>query len=307
MKIVFISTLILSGVQLVITFENDPCIEVFKCKNFNGEKLNVCIESDSKCYNLNDKWNNKVSSINTHNQCVVLYEKHNCKGSYIETFADEEGYHQNLKAISFDNKVSSMSLCTYLNQVGWYSIDRFDFWGSDGFYLKVSNEEECKERCINDHKCKFILKSLNTEECWGKYYGDFSVCKNDKRRAISKNLYKREFIHKRGESYVGRHIIYVANITENECEAICGIHPKCTAANFLQSEGKCFIKNMNHIYIDYDPKMIGIREKDWNCLPFNSSSMISNSTVYKRCSKQNDLWIRDKNKCQDISNDSFFE
>jgi hypothetical protein len=278
MKIIFISILILINVQLFIIIANSHCIEVFEHKDLKGKKLDVCIESNSKCYHLNSKWKNKVSSINTHNRCVVLYENNDCSGSHTKVAPGEiGGDYNNLEESSFDDKTSSVSFCEYLTQVVWYSLDGIDFAHSDAFYQK-SNEKDCKERCLTDHQCKFIVVSSDGTECWGKYIGDYIVGKNNKRRVISYN--NREFIHERGESYFGNDIAIIDNINENECKTICSIHPKCTAANFHQSESKCFIKNMDPIRINDDPNKIGIRDKDY--IAFDSNSIILNSSVSKR-------------------------
>jgi hypothetical protein len=277
MKIIIISIFIIIDVQLFIMTANGQCIEVFEHQNFRGNKFDVCIESDSKCYKLNNEWNNNISSINTHSRCVLLYENNDCTGSHTRVFSDENGgVHNNLETSHFDDKASSMSLCGYLTQVGWYSLDGFDFWGSDGFYQE-SNETQCKERCLTDHQCKFILVSSDGTQCWGKYYGDLNVFKDHRRKVMSKN--KREFIRQRGERYYGNDIAIIDNINENECKVICSIHPKCTVANFLQIGRKCFIKNMNPIRIGYDPNMIGIRKKDNDYIPLNSIN--SNSSVFK--------------------------
>jgi len=288
-------------VQLFILTASGQCIQVFEHKNFEGKKLDVCINSDSKCYKLNDEWNKKISSINTHDRCVVLHENNNCSGRHIRLFPNDGANHR-LEISRFDNITSSISLCRDSDSVDWYSIDGIDFDGLDSFY-ENSNEKECKEHCINDHKCEFIVVSSDGRECWSKYYGEYEVRKNKKRRVMS---YKeREFIRERGESYRGNDIDTINNINKNQCEDICRIHPKCTAANFLPSKRKCFIKNMNSIEISYDPNMIGIRE-DLNCIPFDSSSISSNSTFDRRCfildCNQNGLWIGDQNKCRNKGN-----
>jgi hypothetical protein len=139
-----------------------------------------------------------------------------------------------------------------------FSIDGIDFAGSDGFSLNL-NETECKKRCETDEKCKFIIVSSDGTQCWGKYYGDYGVWKNSERKAISNNY--REFIRERGESDYGRNIAVIDNVNENDCVIICGIHPKCIAADFSYNDRKCSIKDKIMNRINYDPHIIGIRLK----------------------------------------------
>jgi len=193
MKKIIISIFIIIDVQLLIMTANGQCIEVFEHQNFRGKKLDVCIESDSKCYKLNNEWNNNISSINTYSQCVLLYENNDCTGSHNLVFSDESGGdHNNLVASSFDDNTSSVSFCEYLTQVVWYSLDGIDFAHSYAFYQK-SNEKDCRERCLSDHQCKFIVVSSDGTECWGKYNGDYLVEKNNKRRVITSGRYFRDF------------------------------------------------------------------------------------------------------------------
>jgi hypothetical protein len=302
MKIIFVSIFILIDIQLVITSTNDICFKVYEDKDFAGDKLDVCFKSEFDCSNLNNEWDKSVSSINTNRQCVVLFEENDCKGTFVKIYpvAKDQHNHHDLETYNFDNKASSISLCGYLNQklVVWYSINRIDFVGSSGFH-ETSDEIQCKERCLNDRKCKFIVVSSDGKDCWGKYDGDYVVGNNHERSVISYN--DRKFIRTPGESYYGNNIGMIDNINENQCEVICRIHPKCTAANFLQNEKKCFIKNMDQIFIHNDPNIIGIREEDWNCIRLDWC--LINSNLDKLCfiqaCIQNSSWINWQIKSND--------
>ncbi|CAL8143323.1 unnamed protein product [Orchesella dallaii] len=64
----------------------------------------------SNCVNLPHVWNDRISSINTEGNCIIIFEHGGCSGSsealYPGTFN-----HDDLGGIGWNDKISSFKLC----------------------------------------------------------------------------------------------------------------------------------------------------------------------------------------------------
>lgn len=76
--------------------------------DFRGESYMRNL-NPGRCVN-SAAFNKRIGSINTHGNCVTLYEDWDCKGDNRKLQSGSEG-HSDLKIIGFNDKTSSMRLC----------------------------------------------------------------------------------------------------------------------------------------------------------------------------------------------------
>lgn len=82
---------------------------------FTGESY--VLDSDpGRCVNLPGAWNDRASSINTNENCVIVFKDSDCHGQSTHL---EPGtpFHHHLDGIDFDNSITSAQVCTPPNQI----------------------------------------------------------------------------------------------------------------------------------------------------------------------------------------------
>lgn len=88
---------------------------LYEQKNFGGRKWEVTSTfPNSECLTLVGfgEPNGRITSINTHGYCVILYEGYNCDGSRIIVHP-QTPCHNNLSmcGLSFNDRARSLKLC----------------------------------------------------------------------------------------------------------------------------------------------------------------------------------------------------
>ncbi|CAL8116337.1 unnamed protein product [Orchesella dallaii] len=68
--------------------------------------------SGTGCNNFSPKWNNRISSVNTHDNCILAWEHADCTGRS-ERIAPGTYHHGHLSALGFNDAISSFQLCPH--------------------------------------------------------------------------------------------------------------------------------------------------------------------------------------------------
>lgn len=87
---------------------------IYQNRNYGGWYQCIAFYSN-ECLNLNSWWydrvyGGRVSSVNTHDTCVRLYDRKGCEGNYVEVEPGSKGL-ANLNLISFEDYTGSVSSC----------------------------------------------------------------------------------------------------------------------------------------------------------------------------------------------------
>ncbi|ODM91212.1 Protein PRY1 [Orchesella cincta] len=95
-------------------FLNSECfaeeITFFEHSNYEGESIKFT-RTNSDCANLPGNWNDRISSVDTHGNCIVVWEHGGCSGKS-ERIAPGTRSHNHLAAIGFNDQISSYQLCS---------------------------------------------------------------------------------------------------------------------------------------------------------------------------------------------------
>ncbi len=89
--------------------DDDETVVFFEDFQFTGDRLYLTLGTG--CYTMSWDWDNRISSVNTQGSCIMAYDKTNCRGSGVKLTGSIEDF----RDIRFDNKMSSLSVCTILN------------------------------------------------------------------------------------------------------------------------------------------------------------------------------------------------
>lgn len=79
---------------------------------FKGDRLFVTLGKG--CYSMEKDWDNRISSVDTQGNCIMAFDKTDCRGSSVELSPSSSGAND-LKTLRFDNQISSISTCTRAN------------------------------------------------------------------------------------------------------------------------------------------------------------------------------------------------
>lgn len=96
-------------------------IDFYEHPNYGG-KANRYIMWSGICHDTNGWWDDRISSVDTHGHCVIMWEHKNCKGDYMELPSgvgcsrDFQRYEMK-DGRSWDSKVSSVSACNYAKPI----------------------------------------------------------------------------------------------------------------------------------------------------------------------------------------------
>ncbi|CAG7815128.1 unnamed protein product [Allacma fusca] len=85
-------------------------ITVFAYSNHVEPKMDYKVTLGDRCVDLQRRWLKRVSSVDTHGNCIRMCQYKDCKGSCILV---EPGtpYHNRLRILNFDKKTSSLRRC----------------------------------------------------------------------------------------------------------------------------------------------------------------------------------------------------
>jgi len=72
--------------------------------------VKVLLPRYKACLNLTSTWNDRISSINTHDTCIISCEDPGCTGQ-CERFAPGTWRHNHFGALNFNDKASSYRSC----------------------------------------------------------------------------------------------------------------------------------------------------------------------------------------------------
>ncbi|KAF4527541.1 hypothetical protein B566_EDAN014937 [Ephemera danica] len=85
----------------------DTYITYYEHPHHKGEKNSWLLRSNGGCVNF-ALFDQRISSVNTHKGCVILFEEHGCQGNSLKLYPGTD-CHDNLQHCDFDNKPSSVS------------------------------------------------------------------------------------------------------------------------------------------------------------------------------------------------------
>lgn len=107
---------VLVAFTLVLTLSCASCWKVwlYDLSEHAGQYLEL---SGETCQNIPDSHKLKTSSINTHEGCLRLYTKKNCKGRSLE-MSPLSGAHNRLALVDFNNMAVSVGPCDVLVPTG---------------------------------------------------------------------------------------------------------------------------------------------------------------------------------------------
>jgi len=94
----------------LLSYGTSEKITLYEHSNREGRWISYTV-TNTACNNLPDDWDNRVSSINTHHNCYVVWEYPRCQGRS-ERIAPGTPHHNYLEGLGFDNQISSFQLCS---------------------------------------------------------------------------------------------------------------------------------------------------------------------------------------------------
>jgi hypothetical protein len=94
---------------LVAVVTADTYITYYDGANYQGASNSWNLPGNGACENF-ELFNDRVSSVDTHGGCAILFVDPNCQGRGV-TFAPGTGCHSNLGDCGMDNQASSMKAC----------------------------------------------------------------------------------------------------------------------------------------------------------------------------------------------------
>ncbi|CAL8116343.1 unnamed protein product [Orchesella dallaii] len=89
---------------------NAEKIQFFDHSNGGGHSIIYTVYGTG-CNNLSPEWNDRISSVNTHGNCVLAWEHAGCTGRS-ERIAPGTPHHGHLPALGFNDAISSFQLCS---------------------------------------------------------------------------------------------------------------------------------------------------------------------------------------------------
>lgn len=95
------------------------------------------------CYTMERDWDNKISSADVQGNCVMAYDKSDCKGDSIKLVQGATGM-GDFARLRFDNAITSISECTRANGGLGSSSERETGSGSRGGPGKTKSFKEKK-------------------------------------------------------------------------------------------------------------------------------------------------------------------
>lgn len=114
--------------------DDDETVVFYEDSEFTGDRLYLTLGTG--CYTVSWDWDNRISSVNTQGSCIMAYDKTNCRGNGVKLSKAIEDF----RDIRFDNKMSSLSVCTISNG----GIDRPKFhsgsYSNNGLGKKSNNK-----------------------------------------------------------------------------------------------------------------------------------------------------------------------
>lgn len=96
------------GIILDVTVVSGAIVTWYDNANHRGDNRRFEINAHT-CYNFG-LWNDRISSIDTHNYCVIIWSNHGCQGHRMEV-APGRGCHSNFRDCEFNDIASSIELC----------------------------------------------------------------------------------------------------------------------------------------------------------------------------------------------------
>lgn len=118
--------------------------------NFGGDEFQQRMEP-SICYNLADANNDRISSLNTHGNCVDLYTREDCSGGMFRMESNGTTRCQrDLLNCDMNNRVSSVRLCPRCRNSCYYDDDGRQIGGSGRSGREADDfgaEEVCQCNC----------------------------------------------------------------------------------------------------------------------------------------------------------------
>lgn len=88
--------------------ESASVVTYFQNAGFSGDQFTLEMDRGT-CYNLGF-FNDRISSMNTHGNCVTVYIESNCHGASFNIKPGSE-CHRNFGDCGMNDKVSSLQLC----------------------------------------------------------------------------------------------------------------------------------------------------------------------------------------------------
>ncbi len=98
-----------SFIAVFICLSQAKSLTFFEHENGQGEFYSVEFEG-LQCYNIPSYFNDKATSINTFDSCIISYEDSDCEGKR-QVIAPGTQNHGNLGEIDFNDKISSFRQC----------------------------------------------------------------------------------------------------------------------------------------------------------------------------------------------------
>lgn len=98
---------ILTVIALIVSLIDCAQVTYYSDANFGGAQHSVDLRG--KCHTLN-KFDNRISSIDSHGNCVVIFSGRGCRGKSFRV-APGTVCHRNLNECGLNDKVTSMRLC----------------------------------------------------------------------------------------------------------------------------------------------------------------------------------------------------
>lgn len=89
-------------------------LELFDGYHLSGEKVVIVKGSDTECVNLEQKHRTRVSSVNTHFNCIRAYSRLDCSGDHVDLAERLKGachHHENLTKCGWNDKIVSVGKC----------------------------------------------------------------------------------------------------------------------------------------------------------------------------------------------------
>jgi len=85
-------------------------ITFYEHSYYAGESITIN-QNGPGCANLPGNWNDRVSSVNTHNNCITVWEHGGCSGRS-ERIAPGTPHHNHLAGLGINDEISSFQLCS---------------------------------------------------------------------------------------------------------------------------------------------------------------------------------------------------
>jgi len=89
---------------------NAEKISFYEHSNRTGEKI-IYVVTGTGCTNISPEFNDRISSVHTHKNCIVAWENKDCSGRS-ERISPGTPYHLHLRGLKFNDMISSFQLCS---------------------------------------------------------------------------------------------------------------------------------------------------------------------------------------------------